>query len=122
MFAPPVLTEAWLTAGVVFVMSALLETSVFGSGVGCARNAGANDVMKNARAAIDFMAPMLITRSGGLQTAVFCSRRPVGGVCLPRAIPALRTAKRLQARSRRRGPSLSIVHRAGPARSSPRFP
>src|SRR5439155_2462885 len=68
MMSEPALVAAGFTAGVDFVINALLETSVLGSGVGWANNVAA---VRTPRAAIGFMAPMLTTRSGGLQTAVF---------------------------------------------------
>src|ERR1700731_1405354 len=76
MFVPPALIADGLTAGVVLVISALLETSVFGSGVGCATNAGANADSKNIRPAIDFMASMLIKKRPKAE-AIFKSRRRV---------------------------------------------
>src|SRR4030088_2636229 len=95
MFVPPAFTVAWVTAGVVFVISALLETSVFGSGVGWASNAAAVNTL---RATIVLMASMLITRSGGLQTAVLFRFAAT-------PIAALRIAKRLVSWNRARGRS-----------------
>ena len=62
MSAVPVLAEAGLTAGVSFVMSALFETSVLGSGVGWACKAGqsATTITRAMKRAIDFMPPMLM--------------------------------------------------------------
>ena len=62
MFAVSVLAEAGLTAGVSFVMSALFETSLLGSGVSWARKATASAAMMTGRTmkrAIDLMRPML---------------------------------------------------------------
>src|SRR5947207_1783358 len=55
-------------AGLAFVISDLFETSVLGSGVGWAKIVEAT---KAVSAMIHFMARMLTTRSGGLQTSSF---------------------------------------------------
>ncbi len=62
MSVVPLLLVDGLTAGVAFVMSALFETSVLGSGVSWARKVRPSAAMITGRAlkrAIDFMRPML---------------------------------------------------------------
>ena len=58
MSAAFALVEGGLTAGVSFVMSALFETSLLGSGVGCAHKLGPSATKITAREmkrASDFM-------------------------------------------------------------------